>query len=153
MWKNSSLFPLFSIPWLTTLPVSLEDHCYPGQLGEIPILWLLGLPASPAAMRSAPSPLYSTFQSTPLPAVLEASSHQVTTSSACLSGGLLPLGTTRPSNTRDKQMAKVQCKNRISKSQGDVTLPELSNSTTASLDTLTHLTCKKMTVNLILWRW
>jgi hypothetical protein len=51
--------------------------------------------ASPAAMRSVLSLLYSIYQSTPLPSTLEASS------CTCIPGGLLPLGTTRPANTRD----------------------------------------------------
>lgn len=53
-------------------------------------------------------------------------------SSACNPRGLLPSETTRSANTRDKQMAKGQNKNIISKRQHNMALPELSYSTSAS---------------------
>jgi hypothetical protein len=44
----------------------------------------------------------------------------------------LPSGTTRPDNTKDKQMVKGQYKNTINKSQGNMGPPEPSYGTTAS---------------------
>lgn len=140
------------------LPASLEHNNHQGQLGEISMPQSLsvspGKPSgcevcSPLGISSSTSTCNHNLYFNPGPrlsASLEACC------STCSYRGLLSPETTRQTNTRDNYMLKASTKTQ-NKSQGNVAPSEPSYPTTASPGILTHLKSKKMSVNLVLWRW
>jgi len=64
-----------------------------------------------------------------------------------------PSGTTRPTNTRNNQMAKGQHKETNYKIQGNMAPMDPAILLQQTLINLTHLKWKEMALNLILWWW
>lgn len=114
-----------------------------------------GPPVNPAAMRFDSSFLCSIIWSTPLQCNLRFTLHSKAQSSTCLLEDLLPfqatsprglllLGTTSPTNTRDNQMTKGKFKNTINNSQYNMA-PSLQ-----AQGILTHPKSKTRTLNFTL---